>query len=108
MEVRLGNVACEWPTTPGESVSPIHARSEAAQAQDIAKGGSDMLRILTIGSCLLWLGGTSLAADSVQEVTLGSPAPDFTVTGIDGKDFRLSDKMANGKNIVLMFSRAHW
>lgn len=42
-------------------------------------------------------------------VEVGSPAPDFVATGIDGKPFKLSEKLASGeKNIVLLFSRAHW
>ena len=58
-------------------------------------------------SCLLLLSAVCLAQDSA-EATVGKPAPDFTATGIDGKDFKLSDKISSGKNIVLMFSRAHW
>ena len=42
------------------------------------------------------------------KVEIGKPAIDFTVTGIDGKEFKLSDRMGKDKNIVLMFSRAHW
>ncbi len=49
---------------------------------------------------------TTLA--SAQEVAVGKPAPDFSVTGIDGKTFKLSDKTKAGKNVALMFSRAHW
>lgn len=48
-------------------------------------------------------------ADDTAKVEVGKPAPDFTVTGIDGKTFKLSDKLkAADKNIVLMFNRAHW
>jgi peroxiredoxin len=48
------------------------------------------------------------AQDAANNVAVGQPAPDFTVTGIDGKSFKLSDKTKAGKNVALMFSRAHW
>lgn len=67
-----------------------------------------MLRILTIGSCLLMFGNVCFADEAVMEAALGKPAPDFSVTGIDGEQFKLSEKTASGKNVVLMFSRAHW
>jgi hypothetical protein len=67
-----------------------------------------MLRILTIGSFLLVLGNVCLADEAIKQAALGKLATDFTATGIDGKEFTLSQKVAGGKNIVLMFSRAHW
>jgi hypothetical protein len=70
--------------------------------------GLDMLRILTVGSCLLMFGNVCLADEAVKEAAVGKPAPDFSATGIDGEQFTLSEKTASGKNIVLMFSRAHW
>ncbi|MEO2016824.1 MAG: hypothetical protein ABGZ53_20910 [Fuerstiella sp.] len=52
---------------------------------------------------------TTLFADEAATVKIGQPAPDFTVTGIDGKTFKLSDKLKAGDtNIALMFSRANW
>jgi hypothetical protein len=53
---------------------------------------------------------TSVACgnDAASEVQVGRAAPDFSVTGIDGKAFKLSDKTKAGKNVALMFSRAHW
>ncbi len=42
------------------------------------------------------------------QVAVGSPAPDFTMTGIDGEPFKLSDKLGKHKHLVLIFSRAHW
>ncbi len=63
--------------------------------------------ILSCG-CLLLLGAVCLADDAPLGIAIGKPAPDFTVTGIDGKQLKLSEKTASGKNIVLMFSRAHW
>ena len=38
----------------------------------------------------------------------GKPAPDITVTGVDGEEFKLSDITGSGKHVALMFSRAHW
>ena len=49
----------------------------------------------------------SVAQDS-PKATVGQQAPDFEVTGADGKTFKLSDKAKEGKNVALMFSRAHW
>jgi hypothetical protein len=52
---------------------------------------------------------TTVLADEAATVKTGQPAPDFTVTGIDGKPFKLSDKLKTGDtNIALMFSRASW
>lgn len=46
---------------------------------------------------------------SLMSVKVGERAPDFSVTGIDGEPFKLSEKLAGGKkNIVLLFSRGHW
>ena len=45
---------------------------------------------------------------AAQELEIGKPAPDFTVTGIDGKEFKLSDITGSGKHVGLMFSRANW
>jgi len=51
----------------------------------------------------------SLAAADDEPAVVGKPAPDFTATGIDGKEFKLSDKLSGGdRNIVLIFSRANW
>jgi hypothetical protein len=65
-----------------------------------------MKRSILSCSCLLLLGAVCFADDAPPAI--GKPAPDFTVTGIDGKQFKLSEKTASGKNIVLMFDRAHW
>lgn len=53
--------------------------------------------------------GPVVFADDAEEVMVGQAAPDFTVTGIDGKQFSLSDKLKAGdRHIVLLFSRASW
>lgn len=67
-----------------------------------------MLRFTTFAACLLAV-ATATFADEAAKVEVGKPAPDFTVTGIDGKTFKLSDKLKSGdKNVALMFSRAQW
>lgn len=65
------------------------------------------LRFLLFSAAFLLVSPIGLA-EQTSKVEVGGKAPDFTSTGIDGKDFKLSDKMGKDKNIVLMFSRAHW
>ncbi|MFK8115301.1 MAG: hypothetical protein AB8B91_24085 [Rubripirellula sp.] len=62
------------------------------------------MRFLMTCSCLLMLSTVC----SAEDVAKGQPAPDITVTGIDGKEFQLSEITGSGKNVALMFSRAHW
>lgn len=62
---------------------------------------------------LATLAGSVLAQDTKtdpdkEEIKVSSKAPDFTVTGIDGKPVKLSEKLKQKKNIVLMFDRAFW
>ena len=65
-----------------------------------------MLRLIIAATTLLM--ACRADADEVK-VQVGKPAPDFTVTGIDGKPFKLSEKLNGGKtNVAVMFSRAHW
>ncbi len=40
---------------------------------------------------------------SSETVAVGSPAPDFTLTSIDGQEVRLSDY--RGRKVVLVFLR---
>jgi len=75
----------------------------------IALSGEQILiRYVKFILCLGLLTSTS-AADEMPKVEVGKPAPDFSMTGIDGKMFKLSDKLKVGdRNVVLMFSRANW
>ena len=58
---------------------------------------------------LLIAAPSMIQADETSAPKSGQPAPDFTMTGIDGKPIKLSKKLASGDtNIVLLFSRANW
>lgn len=54
--------------------------------------------------------GFSQESDAAKQVKVevGKKAPDFTMENIDGKSFKLSERIGKEKNIILMFSRAHW
>jgi hypothetical protein len=52
--------------------------------------------------------GAVCPAQEAASVVVGKLAPDIRLTGLDGKPFRLSDLTRGGKNVALMFSRAHW
>ena len=66
-----------------------------------------MKHICTLALGLLLFAAPAVAQDSAK-VAADKAAPDFTVTGIDGKQFKLSDIAKRGKNVALMFSRANW
>ena len=66
-----------------------------------------MKHICTLALGLLLFAASAVAQDSAK-VAVDKAAPDFTVTGIDGKQFKLSDIAKRGKNVALMFSRANW
>ncbi len=57
-----------------------------------------------LGCCLLccW------TVTAVEPVAVGSSAPEITMTGVDGREFKLSEIIGTGKNVALIFSRAHW
>lgn len=63
-------------------------------------------RVVLIALFLALTAKSSHAQDSKLEI--GSAAPDFVVTGIDGKEFKVLEKLGQGKNLVILFSRAHW
>ena len=68
-----------------------------------------MRAVLALAGCLLTILPTLPAQDAAPaKVAVGKPAPDFTVTGIDGKPIKLSALTGKGKNVVLLFDRAHW
>jgi len=71
-----------------------------------------MLRFATFAICAAAIGFTTplgVADEPLKKIEMGQAAPDFIVTGIDGKPFKLSDKLKSEKqNVVLIFSRANW
>ena len=68
-----------------------------------------MYRTACLALALLASASLCMAADEAEiKVEVGKPAPDFVMTGIDGKEFKLSDKLGKENNVVLMFSRANW
>lgn len=62
--------------------------------------------VLVAGALLVPVGAR--AQEKPTKVEDGKPAPDFTMTNIEGKEFKLSDRIGGEKNVVLMFSRASW
>ena len=63
----------------------------------------------TLVACMLLAMTSAVFAEDGKQATVGQAAPDFTATGIDGIEFKLSDKLKAGdRNIVLLFSRASW
>lgn len=67
-----------------------------------------MLRMMTVTLCFFAMVG-AVRADELMPVTTGDEAPDFEITGIDGKPFRLSERLRNQeRSVVVLFSRAHW
>jgi len=51
--------------------------------------------------------GAGLAPTDLDRVKVGQPAPDFTLTEMNGKQVSLSD-FRGKKNVVLVFYRGHW
>ena len=65
--------------------------------------------VLAMATCFLAVTTMVRAQDAIPgPIKIGQPAPDFAVTGIDGKSIKLSELTAKGKNVVLLFDRAHW
>ncbi len=70
-----------------------------------------MLHRLFLGGALAWMAACAAGGGQAQDsepLKVGDRAPDFSVTGIDGNAFTLSEKLKSGKHLVLIFSRAHW
>ena len=51
--------------------------------------------------------GANLSATDLDRVKIGQPAPEFTLTNMDGKPISLSD-FRGKKAVVLVFYRGHW
>ncbi len=51
--------------------------------------------------------GAGLSPTDLKRVNVGSPAPDFTLEGMDGKQIALSDYHGK-KSVVLVFYRGQW
>ena len=51
--------------------------------------------------------GARLSPTDLERVKVGSPAPDFTLEGVDGKQIALSDYRGK-KSVLLVFYRGHW
>ena len=66
-----------------------------------------MKRFLSVAA-VMFLTVAADAQEATDKVAVGKTAPDFAVTGIDGKIFKLSEKTKEGKNVALIFSRANW
>ncbi|MEM8671620.1 MAG: hypothetical protein AAGG48_29140 [Planctomycetota bacterium] len=68
-----------------------------------------MRNVLTVAACFLSIYSSAIAQEpAAAKVEVGKPAPKFSVGGIDGKPIKLEDLTAKGKNVVLLFDRAHW
>ncbi len=66
------------------------------------------MRITALLSALLALATAALAVEATEHpiLPLGSPAPDFSLPGIDGKTYSLKD-FADAKVLVIIFTAVH-
>ncbi len=66
------------------------------------------MRLTALLTALLVLGTAALAVEETEHPTLkiGSPAPDFSLPGIDGKTYSLKD-FAQAKILVIVFTAVH-
>lgn len=62
---------------------------------------------LVVPAVLLALFGAWGNCSMAAELQKGDQAPDFAALGIDGEPVKLSSYHGK-KNVVLVFSRAHW
>jgi len=51
--------------------------------------------------------GAGQAPTDFERIKVGQPAPDFSLTNMDGKPISLSD-FRGKKSVVLVFYRGHW
>jgi cytochrome oxidase Cu insertion factor (SCO1/SenC/PrrC family) len=51
--------------------------------------------------------GAGLRPDDLARIRVGTPAPDFTLEGVDGRPVTLSS-FRGRKHVVLIFYRGHW
>lgn len=64
------------------------------------------MKLLSVFVALAALCVSTLAEEGVQDLKIGSPAPDFALPGIDGKTHRLSD-YKEGKLLMIFFTSNH-
>ena len=97
-----------WTTADGtKSTVKMKLVENNGRQIKLAQEGSDKTVSLSIDKLSTF--DQKFLAQVANTVTEGKPAPDFVVTGIDGEQFKLSEKLSDkDRNIVLLFSRAHW
>jgi hypothetical protein len=87
-------------------VCVVEVITSAIQSPKIQKELSMVRSSLCMFTAIVCAGAISLSAADLE---VGSKAPDFSATGIDGKSTKLSSRFGDeGKNVVLLFSRASW
>ena len=64
------------------------------------------MKLLSVFVALAALCVSTLAEEGVQDLKIGSPAPDFALPGIDGKTHRLAD-YKEGKLLMIFFTSNH-
>jgi thiol-disulfide isomerase/thioredoxin len=66
------------------------------------------MRLTLIASCILAFAASARAAEPADHPTLGlgSPAPDFSLPGVDGKTWSLAD-FSGAKILVVIFTSVH-
>lgn len=97
-----------WTTADGtKSTVKMKLVENNGRQIKLAQEGSE--KTITVSVDKLSTSDQKFLSRLANTVTVGQPAPDFVVIGVDGKPFKLSEKLSGGdKNIVLLFSRAHW
>ena len=68
-----------------------------------------ILALAAIACVCVFNNAASAADEKPQLLEVGKQAPNFSVTGVDGKSVELKNRLEGGKrNVVLIFSRANW